>query len=833
MDHQDLLDKLNALLPAQFDELVFRLGVPPEVLAGTAQTSRAIEVIRYLQAQNRVPDLAALLVQSGLRPVVPAAVPRSESLAARPLRELVDELEGLLIQRARQVADDVKRGELTVAIDALVAEVKLRGRVKEGDVVAGTRLLKVVGTGNFGTIYLARRETDGVSLATKVFHLDKITEGMMLWSFRRSIKAMRHLNADKSAPASIVRIHEAAEDTLAFSMDYLSGGNLEDIASRGWTLQKKMDVFAEVCRSVAFAHAKGVIHRDIKPANVVLNEQQQPVLTDFDISDIKYLTKLSVARGSLGTPVFAAPEQLEDGNKATERSDIYSLGRVLYYLLLERSPGYQIEEDPQLANLAAYPATLVAIVRRATQHDPGKRYASVADLLRDIESHQSRAAAFRARMREAARWMRRNAALLVIFTLVVSGLGAFGIYQTRVARDKELQRKQQQELAEKNAALVEKLRNLQEVQEEAQRALNELTQRQGNLNQQRVALDQQIKLIDEEIKGSAVTAPKLVSLNRRRNDLQNELKSLNAKQAEFDRQIADQQLRLERAKADARSAATTLTPKPTATSAPQADASSVLQQQALKDKPIMAPPLSRVVIEFVSEKDGSVIPGVEFDYSDGNDFTESHDHKKHAVSGQTLLLAEGLWFLRVHYSLQNYQLYIRANEDQNKQIRIPDLGVIKVSKLPADINSRRVTINELAWDGKTIRIPHGKATIHIDSPYYKNRHQVTVSSDGVSGFDFPMKQYGLLNIRSDFGVLVEGITPNVELMWHNQSESEMSRHSFEEKIYRGIPGSYTLHTSQGDKDINIKLGQTVYMSLLSQTKEEVERLRSFQGHMIR
>ena len=221
---------------------------------------------------------------------------------------------------------------------------------------------------------------------------------------------------------------------------------------------------------------------------------------------------------------------------------------MLYYLLLERSPGYQIEADPQLNNLAEYSATLVAIVRRATQHDPGKRYASVADLLSDIEGHQSRAAALRARGREAARWMRRNAALLVIFSLVVSGLGTFGIYQNRVAR-------QQQELAEINAALVEKLRNLQEVQEEAQRALNKLTQRQGNLNQQRVALDQQLKLLDEEIKDSAANALKLGSLNRRRNDLQNELKSLHAKQAEFDRQIAEQQRNLERAKADARAAA--------------------------------------------------------------------------------------------------------------------------------------------------------------------------------------------------------------------------------------------------------------------------------------
>lgn len=772
-------------------------------------------------------------MQSGLRTVVPAEVPRSESPAARLLSELVVELEGLLIQRARQVADDVKRGALTVAVDALVAEVKRRGRVKEGDVVAGTRLLKVIGNGNFGTIYLARRESDGASLATKVFHLDKLTEGMMLWSFRRSIKAIRHLNADKSAPASIVRIHEAAEDSLAFSMDYLPGGNLEDIASRGWTLQKKIDVFAEVCRSVAFAHTKGVIHRDIKPANVVLSGQQQPVLTDFDISDIKYLTKLSVARGSLGTPVFAAPEQLEDGNNATERSDIYSLGRVLYYMLLERSPGYQIEADPQLDNLAAYPVTLVAIVRRATQHDPGKRYAAVVDLLRDIESHQSRAAAFRARVNEAARWMRRNAALLVIFTLVVSGLGAFGIYQTRIARDKELQRKQQQELAEKNAALVETLRNLQQEQDEAQRALNALTQRQGSLNQQRVALDQQLKLLDDEIKGSAANAPKLVSLNRRRNDLQKDLQLLSARQAEFDRQIAEQQRKLERAKADARATAVTLKPAPTATLDPV-------------DRADMAPVLSRLVIEFISERDGSVIPGVKFNYSQYDLSHAVHQDSDQAVSGQPLFLEAGKWDIGAHYSPNEHQIVIKSNENMYQQIRIPPLGEIQIVNAPYDMNPDQVSINNWKWDGGPIHIPSGKATIQINSPYYENTHEVTVSSKAVFKFDFPMKRYGALLIEMDPGVTSDSVQPmmdewnmafpqekakiirrdTISAMTMEQQSERGAPYCYQyslERRYRGIPGQYILYTSQGAKAANIKLGQLEIISIHSKTNEELER----------
>ena len=76
MDHQDLLDKLNALLPAQFEAIVFRLGVPPEILAGTAQSSRAIEVILFLQAQNRVPELVALLVQFDQRPLGASCIGR-------------------------------------------------------------------------------------------------------------------------------------------------------------------------------------------------------------------------------------------------------------------------------------------------------------------------------------------------------------------------------------------------------------------------------------------------------------------------------------------------------------------------------------------------------------------------------------------------------------------------------------------------------------------------------------------------------------------------------------------------------------------------------------
>jgi serine/threonine protein kinase len=127
-------------------------------------------------------------------------------------------------------------------------------------------------------------------------------------------------------------------------MELLHGGNLDEVDKLGWALARKLEVMSRVCMAVAYSHANGVIHRDVKPANIVLNYQGQPVLTDFDIADVKFATSMSTTvEGGLGTPVFAAPEQLEDADLANERSDVYSLGRLLLYLLIERSPGYQVD----------------------------------------------------------------------------------------------------------------------------------------------------------------------------------------------------------------------------------------------------------------------------------------------------------------------------------------------------------------------------------------------------------------------------------------------------------------------------------------------------------
>lgn len=345
----------------------------------------------------------------------------------------VEALEEQVLIRERSIHDAERRGAAEHMIDAYTRQLRNVPSPTPGSIVAGTRLERAVGSGNFGTVWRAHRISTGEVMATKIFNLDRLSEGVMLWRFRRSIRALKGLSAYRMAPRSIPRIAEVSTDGLAFSMSYLSEGTLEQVERRGWSLATKLAVFLEIARAVAFAHQIGIIHRDIKPANVLLDTELHPVLIDYDIADIKFVTQLSVARGGLGTPVFAAPEQLERADDADERSDIYSLGRLLHYLLLERSPGYQIERDPNLENLRGQPPGIIAVVRRATQWDPQRRYTSVIELIADVEHCQTGFAVVRARLLALKRFLRQNALLLTTVTTVTGGAIWVAAMQQQVA----------------------------------------------------------------------------------------------------------------------------------------------------------------------------------------------------------------------------------------------------------------------------------------------------------------------------------------------------------------------------------------------------------------
>ncbi|KIG19078.1 Serine/threonine kinase PKN8 [Enhygromyxa salina] len=326
----------------------------------------------------------------------------------------------------------------TVVIDEAIQFVRRRCIPDVDSVIAGARLEKIIGYGTFGTVWEAYDSVRQRKVAVKVFRLEALGEGQMLHRFGRSIRAMKLLSEPSrrkrhGRSGRVVEFYSADSTGLAFSMELLGGGDLREIARLNWDLEKKIEVMIEVCAALEYSHANGVIHRDIKPANIVLDVRGAPVLTDFDIADIKFATSLSTSvEGGLGTPIFAAPEQLvELEQRADERADVYSLGRLLHFLLLERSPGMALEKEPSIGNLFGEPPALVEVVRRATQHDPRSRFRSASEMRHALETCMSRAVAWKTMLLRANRALVRNWQLAMVAAFVLAGLVTALGYQER------------------------------------------------------------------------------------------------------------------------------------------------------------------------------------------------------------------------------------------------------------------------------------------------------------------------------------------------------------------------------------------------------------------
>jgi serine/threonine protein kinase len=187
----------------------------------------------------------------------------------------------------------------------------------------------------------------------------------MLRHFRQGISALRALKA-AGAPPSIVQFLGADDSQLAFAMALVPGVDLTDIARRGWAMDKKLQVFSGVCEAVRFAHQRGILHRGIRPANVLYDENAgAPVVTDFDSTDVSTLDAT--------TALYAAPEQRQGGQERLVESDIYSLGRLLQYLITEQNP--ESGKPPSLEDQA-----LARIIATCTRAEPAERYGDVEEL---------------------------------------------------------------------------------------------------------------------------------------------------------------------------------------------------------------------------------------------------------------------------------------------------------------------------------------------------------------------------------------------------------------------------------------------------------------------
>jgi serine/threonine-protein kinase len=187
-----------------------------------------------------------------------------------------------------------------------------------------------------GTVYLGKHTDTGHEAAVKVLPASMARETGFVARFTREVDAMRRLKSPH-----IVELYESGVDdgTYFYAMEYVDGETLTERLRRekriAW--REAIDIGVQICRALKSAHNSGIVHRDLKPSNLLLRKDGVVKLTDFGVAQVFAGGKLTVTGGMIGTAEYMSPEQAA-GQRATKRSDIYSLGAVLYVMLTGRPP---------------------------------------------------------------------------------------------------------------------------------------------------------------------------------------------------------------------------------------------------------------------------------------------------------------------------------------------------------------------------------------------------------------------------------------------------------------------------------------------------------------
>jgi serine/threonine-protein kinase len=189
----------------------------------------------------------------------------------------------------------------------------------------------LLGRGGMGSVYKARERALDRHVALKVVPASRNSDVQFVERFRREAKIAARLRHPR-----IVSVHEVG--TLGgfhyFSMDYIEGSTLRAVLQRRGPLSPEdaVAVVTEICRAIAHAHGKGIIHRDLKPDNVMIDGEGDVFVLDFGLARAIEDFSLTHSGVIVGSPYYMSPEQLE-GTAVDERTDVFSLGLILYYSL--------------------------------------------------------------------------------------------------------------------------------------------------------------------------------------------------------------------------------------------------------------------------------------------------------------------------------------------------------------------------------------------------------------------------------------------------------------------------------------------------------------------
>jgi eukaryotic-like serine/threonine-protein kinase len=374
-----------------------------------------------------------------------------------------------------------KAGSLFGAAIGARAQVILAGG--SGMTIGRYRILRVLGEGGMGVVYEAEQDQPRRAVALKVIR-PGFANRMTLRRFELEAQALGRLQHP-----GIARIYESGTSDTGlgvqpyFAMELIVGHPfLEFSRTQLHTLDERLELMAKVCDAVSHAHQRGIIHRDLKPGNILVDEAGQPKILDFGVAriidshaDSDTGASLQTDVGQLiGTLTYMSPEQvLADPAGIDTRSDIYSLGVILYELLAGRLPydtGGRPIDEAVAAIRSVEPASLAlidpkcrgdveTIVRTALEKDKSRRYSSAAGLADDLRRYLKNepiAARPASAIYQLQKLARRNRPVVLGAAAVLLALVAGVIVSTYLAmRARDAERTA---LSERNAAIAQKQR---------------------------------------------------------------------------------------------------------------------------------------------------------------------------------------------------------------------------------------------------------------------------------------------------------------------------------------------------------------------------------------
>ncbi|MCA8921017.1 MAG: serine/threonine protein kinase, partial [Planctomycetes bacterium] len=258
---------------------------------------------------------------------------------------------------------------------------------------------KRLGSGAMGEVFRVVQPETQARFALKLLSPELAQEPELAERFQRELLTQARL----SSHPNIVGVHDVGRDARGvpfFVMDLVEGPSWRDAMDRGQLISDGLKILSQVGAALEVAHAAGLVHRDVKPANVVIDAQGNGRLTDFGVVAAGEASDLTRPGQMFGTVTYMAPELANSAHGPVGPwTDVYSLGAILYELLTGRTPLVGENSMLLLTTLVGDPdairpphelqpnvdAKLAEVAMRALAHRPEARYASAADMVRDLE----------------------------------------------------------------------------------------------------------------------------------------------------------------------------------------------------------------------------------------------------------------------------------------------------------------------------------------------------------------------------------------------------------------------------------------------------------------